>query len=182
MLSICVFGHPVLRKKASELSAQEPHLQELIDEMFETMYHADGVGLAAPQIGRSLRLFIIDTKGFKESYPDVEEIKEAFINPEVIEILGDDFSFNEGCLSLPDIREDVIRKSEIILTYTNREGARKTTHFKGLVARVILHELDHLEGHVFTDRVSSIRKMIVKKKLNDIASGKTKPKYKSKNS
>jgi peptide deformylase len=123
---------------------------------------------------------VIDTHAFKESYPDVEEMKEVFINPEVVEILGDDFNFNEGCLSLPEVREDVVRKSEVILTYTNNEGERKTTHFKGLVARVILHELDHLEGHVFTDRVSSIRKMIVKKKLNDIASGKTKPKYKSK--
>ena len=180
MLTIYVFGHPVLRKKASEVSANEPQLQEFIDEMFETMYKAEGVGLAAPQVGRSLRLFVIDSHGFKENYPDVEEVKEVFINPEVEEILGEDFNFNEGCLSLPEIREDVIRKSEVILTYTNKEGERKTTHFKGLVARVILHELDHLEGHVFTDRVSSIRKMIVKKKLNDIASGKTKPKYKSK--
>jgi peptide deformylase len=181
MFPICVFGHPVLRKKASEVPANEPHLQEFIDEMFETMYHAEGVGLAAPQVGRSLRLFIIDTKAFKESYPDVELVKEVFINPNVEEILGEDFTFNEGCLSLPEIREDVVRKSEIILTYTNREEERKTTHFKGLVARVILHELDHLEGNVFTDHVSSIRKMIIKKKLNDIASGKTKPKYKSKN-
>jgi len=181
MLPICVFGHPVLRKKANEVSATEPHLQEFIDEMFETMCNAEGVGLAAPQVGRSLRLFVIDTHAFKETYPEVEEMKEVFINPEVEEILGEDFTFNEGCLSLPEVREDVVRKSEIILTYTNRENERKTKHFKGLAARVILHELDHLEGHVFTDRVSSIRKMIVKKKLNDIASGKTKPKYKSKN-
>ncbi|MCL2289499.1 MAG: peptide deformylase [Bacteroidetes bacterium] len=180
MLTIHLHGHPVLRKKANEVSTEEPHLQELIDEMFETMYNAEGVGLAAPQIGQSLQLFVIDTHAFKESYPDTEEIKEVFINPEVIEELGYDFTFNEGCLSLPEVREDIVRKSEIILTYINREGERKTTHFKGLVARVILHELDHLEGHVFTDRVSSIRKMIIKKKLNDIASGKTKPKYKSK--
>jgi len=180
MLTIHLHGHPVLRKKANEVSADEPHLQELIDEMFEAMYKAEGVGLAAPQIGRSLRLFIIDSHAFKESYPDTEEIKEVFINPEVVELLGNDFTFNEGCLSLPEIREDIVRKSEVILTYINREGERKTTHFKGLVARIILHELDHLEGHVFTDKVSSIRKMIIKKKLNDIASGKTKPKYKSK--
>jgi peptide deformylase len=180
MLTIYLHGHPVLRKKANEVSADELQLQELIDEMFETMYHAEGVGLAAPQVGRSLRLFVIDTQGFKESYPDAEMLKEVFINPEVVEILGEDFTFNEGCLSLPEVREDIVRKSEVILTYTNRENIRKTTHFKGLVARVILHELDHLEGHVFTDHVSSIRKMIIKKKLNDIASGKTKPKYKSK--
>ena len=180
MLTIYLHGHPVLRKKANEVAANEPHLQALVDEMFETMYNAEGVGLAAPQVGRPLRLFVIDSHAFKESYPDVEEMKEVFINPEVVEILGEDFNFNEGCLSLPEIREDIVRKSEVILTYTNRDGERKTVHFKGLVARVILHELDHLEGHVFTDRVSSIRKMIIKKKLNDIASGKTKPKYKSK--
>jgi len=180
MLTLHLHGHPILRKKANEVTADEPHLQALIDEMFETMYNAEGVGLAAPQVGRSLRLFVIDSHAFKESYPDVEEMKETFINPEVIEILGEDFTFNEGCLSLPEVREDIVRKSEVILTYTNRDGKRKTVHFKGLVARVILHELDHLEGHVFTDRVSSIRKMIIKKKLNDIASGKTKPKYKSK--
>jgi peptide deformylase len=180
MLTIYLHGHPILRKKANEVSADEPQLQELIDDMIDTMHHAEGVGLAAPQVGRSLRLFVIDSTGFKESYPDTEEFKEVFINPEVVELLGDDFSFNEGCLSLPEVREDIVRKSEIILTYTNRENERKTTHFKGLVARAILHELDHLEGHVFTDHVSSIRKMIIKKKLNDIASGKTKPKYKSK--
>jgi peptide deformylase len=180
MLTIYLHGHPILRKKANEVSADEPNLLELIDDMFETMYHAEGVGLAAPQVGFPLRLFVIDTHGFKETYPDAEMLKEVFINPEVVEILGDDFSFNEGCLSLPEIREDIVRKSEVILTYTNRENERKTVHFKGLVARVILHELDHLEGHVFTDHVSSIRKMIIKKKLNDIASGKTKPKYKSK--
>ena len=180
MFSICVYGHPALRKKANEVSAREPQLQEFIDEMFETMYNAEGVGLAAPQVGISKQLFVIDTKGFKETYPDTEEMKEVFINPVVKEILGEDFTFNEGCLSLPEVREDIVRKSEVILTYTNRDGERKTTHFKGLAARVILHELDHLEGHVFTDRVTPIRKMIIKKKLNDIASGKMKPKYKSK--
>jgi len=180
MLPIYLHGHPILRKKSNVVTEPISQLQELIDEMFETMYNAEGVGLAAPQIGRSLQLFILDTHAFKETYPDTEELKEVFINPTVIEVLGNDFTFNEGCLSLPEIREDVVRKSEIILEYTNREGERKKTHFKGLVARVILHELDHLEGHVFSDRVSSIRKMIIKKKLNDIASGKTKPKYKSK--
>ena len=180
MLTIHLHGHPVLRKKANEVAANEPQLQEFIDEMFETMYNAEGVGLAAPQVGRSLRLFIIDSHGFKETYPEVEEVKEVFINPEIVETLGDDFTFNEGCLSLPEVREDIVRKSEVILTYINREGEKETTHYKGLVARVILHELDHLEGRVFTDHVSSIRKMIIKKKLNDIAAGKTKPKYKSK--
>ena len=122
MLTIHLHGHPVLRKKANEVPAEEPHLQAFIDEMFETMYNAEGVGLAAPQVGRPLRLFIIDSHAFKESYPEVEEVKEVFINPEVVEILGEDFTFNEGCLSLPEIREDIVRKSEVILTYTNREN------------------------------------------------------------
>lgn len=181
MLPIYLHGHPILRKKANAIATNESQLQELIDEMFDTMYKAEGVGLAAPQVGQSLQLFVIDSRGFQEAHPDVEVLKEVFINPEIVEELGVDFTFNEGCLSLPEIREDVVRKSEVIVNYTNREGERKTTHFKGLVARVILHEFDHLEGHVFTDRVSSIRKMIIKKKLNDIVSGKTKPKYKSKN-
>ena len=181
MLPIYVHGHPILRKKATDVEVVDAQLQLFIDEMFETMYNAEGVGLAAPQVGRSLQLFIIDTHGFKESYPDTELLKETFINPEVVEELGVDFTFNECCLSLPEIREDVIRNSEVILSYLNREGEKKTKHFKGLPARVILHELDHLNGHVFTDHISSIRKMIIKKKLNDIASGKTKPKYKSKN-
>jgi peptide deformylase len=181
MLPIYLHGHQILRKKTIEVSVIGSQLLKLVDEMFETMYNAEGVGLAAPQVGQSLRLFVVDSHGFKETYPDVELLKEVFINPKVVDELGEDSTFNEGCLSLPEIREDVVRKSEVILTYTNREGKRKTTHFKGLVARVILHELDHLEGHVFSDRVSSIRKMIIKKKLNDIASGKTMPKYKSKN-
>jgi peptide deformylase len=179
MLSICVYGHPVLRKKANEVAAVDDQLQLFIDELFETMYKAEGVGLAAPQVGRSLRVFVIDTQGFKESYPETELVKETFINPEIVETLGVESTFNEGCLSLPEVREDIIRKSEVILNYLNREGKRKNEHFKGLAARVILHEIDHLDGHVFTDHVSSIRKMIIKKKLNDIASGKTKPKYKS---
>lgn len=179
-LQVYLHGHSILRKKSIEVTEEVSTLEEFIDNMFETMYKAEGVGLAAPQVGRSIRLFILDTNGFKETYPDCEELKEVFINPEVVEILGDDFSFNEGCLSLPEIREDISRKSEVILTYTNRNGERKTVHFNRLIARVILHELDHLEGKVFTDHVSSIRKMIIKRKLNDICSGKTKPAYKSK--
>jgi peptide deformylase len=130
MLPVYLHGHPILRKKANEVSAVDSQLLELIDEMFDTMYKAEGVGLAGPQVGQSLRLFVLDSHGFKEAHPDVEEVKEVFINPEIIEELGADFTFNEGCLSLPEIREDVVRKSEVILTYTNREGERKTAHFK----------------------------------------------------
>ena len=180
MLPIYLYGNPILRKKAEEIDMNYPELQTLIDEMFISMEKAEGVGLAAPQIGQSIRIFVIDTNPFKEVYPDVKELKAVFINPIIEEEYGELFTFNEGCLSVPEIREDVIRKSKIKLTYTNEKGERKTEDFDGLVARIIQHEYDHLEGLIFTDKLSSIKKMIIKKKLNDIKDGKTKPKYKSK--
>ncbi len=173
ILPIYIFGNNVLRKKAAEISDSEfEKIPALVEDMFATMYKAEGVGLAAPQIGQSIRLFIIDTEPFIESYPETELLKEVFINPVMEEEFGDDFRFNEGCLSLPELREDVTRKSEIKITYTNLEGVRETKHFKGLVARVIQHEYDHLEGKVFTDSISPIRKMVIKKKLDNISKGK----------
>lgn len=181
ILPIYVYGHPILRKKALPITMDYPELQALIDNMFETMYNDMGVGLAAPQIGKSIRLFVIDSSPFKETYPDVEIYKGVFINPVIIEEFGDDFVFNEGCLSLPDIHEEITRKSEIKIQYTDENGMKKTGHFKGLVARIIQHEYDHLEGQVFTDRLSSLKKMILKRKLTDIATGKAKANYKTKN-
>jgi len=180
MLPVYLYGSPILRKKAKEIGLNYPELQTLIDEMFLTLEKAEGVGLAAPQIGLSLRLFIVNTKPFKETYPETEEVKMVFINPIVEEEFGDPFTFNEGCLSVPEIRESVVRKSKIKVTYTDAEGKRKTEDFDGLLARVIQHEYDHLEGLIFTDRLSSIKKMIIRKRLNDIENGKAKPKYKSK--
>lgn len=180
MLPIYLYGNPVLRKTAEEITLDYPDLSSLIDEMFDSMKKAEGVGLAAPQIGLSIRLFIIDTAPFQELYPNEEAIQEVFINPKIEEYLGEDFSFNEGCLSLPDIHEEVIRKSEVIISYTDRSGNKLKKHFKGMAARVIQHEYDHLEGLVFTDRVSQLKKMILKKKLSEISSGKKKPSYRSK--
>lgn len=180
MLPIYLYGNPVLRKTAEEITLDYPDLSSLIDEMFDSMKKAEGVGLAAPQIGLSIRLFIIDTAPFQELYPNEEAIQEVFINPKIEEYLGEDFSLNEGCLSLPDIHEEVIRKSEVIISYTDRSGNQLKKHFKGMAARAIQHEYDHLEGLFFTDRVSQLKKMILKKKLSEISSGKKKPSYRSK--
>ncbi len=180
ILPICLFGNNVLRKVAAEIDPiNMEELTPLIEEMYETMDKAEGVGLAAPQVGKSLRLFVIDTHAFLESYPETEEIRAAFINPVMEEEFGDDFRYSEGCLSLPDINEEVTRKSELKLTYTTIEGERITRHFKGMVARVIQHEYDHLEGVVFTDRVSQIRKMVIKRKLDNISKGKIAVRYKT---
>jgi peptide deformylase len=181
ILPIYVYGHPILRKKATAIDMNYPELPTLLSDMFETMYQDQGVGLAAPQIGKSIRIFVIDSSPFKEMYPDVEIFRGAFINPVILEEFGDDFVFNEGCLSLPDIHEDVTRKSEIRILYTDENGEEKTVQYKGLVARIIQHEYDHLEGQVFTDKLTSLRKMILKRKLTDIATGKSKANYKTKN-
>ena len=181
ILPIYVYGHPILRKKATPIDMNYPELQSLLDDMFETMYQDQGVGLAAPQIGKSIRIFVIDSSPFKEMYPDVELFKGAFINPVMLEEFGEDFVFNEGCLSLPEIHEDVTRKAEIKISYLDEHGVEKREHFKGLVARIIQHEYDHLEGQVFTDKLTSLKKMILKRKLTDIATGKLKANYKTKN-
>lgn len=179
ILPVYLIGHPVLRKRAIEIDEKDPELAGLIENMYETMYHDKGVGLAAPQIGKSIRLFVIDTEPFIESNPETEQIKGVFINPVMEDEFGTDFVFNEGCLSIPDVHVDVVRKSEISITYTDETGNRQTRNFKGLTARVIQHEYDHLEGKVFTDKIPQIRKMVIKRKLNDIATGKYKPFYKS---
>lgn len=180
MLPIYLYGNAVLRKEAKDIPQDYPDLQKLIDDMFETMYKAEGVGLAAPQVGLSIRIFVIDTAPFKEFYPDQEPIKEAFINPEIEEYFGEDWAFNEGCLSLPEIHEDVIRKTNIIISYTDISGNKYRKEFSGVAARVIQHEYDHLEGRVFTDHLSSLKKMILKKRLGEISTGKIKPNYKTK--
>lgn len=180
ILPICVFGHPILRKKVAAMDEAQDYSQ-LISDMFETMYHSQGVGLAGPQVGQSLSIFVIDTEPFRESDPNAEVYKGAFINPVITNESGDDFCFNEGCLSLPDIHEDVVRKSEIDIEYTDEKGKRRVEHFGGYVARVIQHEYDHLQGVVFTDHLSQLKKMVLKRKFQDIASGKIKPGYKTKN-
>lgn len=180
LLPIYLYGHPVLRKKAGQVDVNSDELSTLIADMFETMYHAEGVGLAGPQVGKSIRLFVIDTTPFHEMDENAEVYKGAFINPEIVDESGEDFAFNEGCLSLPDIHEEIVRKSEVTVRYTDENGNDHLRKFNGYVARVIQHEYDHLEGQVFTDHVSSLKKMILKRKLSDIANGKIHPRYKSK--
>lgn len=181
MLPVYLLGNPVLRKKSLEISKDYPNLKVLIDEMFETMYKAEGVGLAAPQVGLNIRLFVMDSTPFSELYPELIPLKKVVINPVIEEEFGELFAFVEGCLSVPDIHEEIIRKSEIRIAYFDQNWEHHVDHFDGVNARVMQHEYDHLEGKVFTDRVSTIKKMVLKKKLTDISSGKVKPKYKSKN-
>lgn len=182
LLPIYLYGNPVLRKISQEVALNDPTLPQLIEDMYETMYHARGVGLAAPQVGKNMRLFVIDSLPFKELFPEVEIKKAVFINPIIEEEFGGDFAFNEGCLSLPDINEEIIRKSSIKISYYDEKGDKhEGITYSGLVARIIQHEYDHLEGKVFTDRVTPIKKMVLKRKLGDIANGKVKPDYKIKN-
>ena len=171
ILPIVAFGTPVLREKCKEISADYPHLAQLIDDMFETMYGASGVGLAAPQINKSVRLFIIDTTPFAEE-SDITPLKEVFINPRIIKEKGKEWLFNEGCLSIPEIREDIARKAEIEIEYFDTNFKQHIKKFDGITARVIQHEYDHIQGILFTDKLSPLRKRVLKGKLNDISKGK----------
>ena len=175
---IVAYGHSVLKKKAAPITADYENLKQLIDDMFETMYYSEGVGLAAPQINKSIRLFVIDADPFKEKYPEGAGFKRVFINAEILEEDGDSWFFNEGCLSVPGIHEDVARKSRIHIKYYDADFVEHDEWLEGICARVVQHEYDHLEGKVFTDRLSSISKMLIKRKLNDILSGRVEHSYK----
>lgn len=184
VLPIVAYGDPVLRKKAKSIEKDFPKLEELIENMKETMYQAYGVGLAAPQVGIPIRLFVIDASPFAEDEdldPEEKEalkkLKKVFINAKVISEEGEEWAFNEGCLSIPDIREDVFRKSNITLEYLDEHFQKQTETFSGLSARVIQHEYDHIEGILFTDKLSSLKKRIIKGKLNNIAKGKINVEY-----
>lgn len=179
ILPVYLYGEPVLRKLAEEIDIDTFDYKTLVSDMFETMYHAGGVGLAGPQIGQAIRLFVIDSEPFKESFPDVQIYKGAFINPIVLEEWGDDFVFSEGCLSIPQISENVTRKSQLRIEYYDETGVLREQEFSGLVARIIQHEYEHLDGRMFIDNLPPIKKMVLKRQLADIASGKTKPAYKT---
>ena len=179
VLPIVAYGDPVLRKKAKEITKDYPNLKELIANMKETMYHAYGVGLAAPQVGLPIRLFMIDPSPFAEDEElDEEErkqltgLKKVFINPKILEEEGDEWAFNEGCLSIPDIREDVFRQPDITIEYCDEDFQKHTESYTGLAARVIQHEYDHIEGILFTDKLSSLKKRLIKNKLKNISKGK----------
>jgi len=178
---IIAYGDPVLRKKATAIEPEEyPHIKQLVEDMFETMYAAHGVGLAAPQIGISMRLFIIDATVFADDEPALKDFKKIFINACIEEESGEEWAFNEGCLSIPDIREDVYRKPVIKLSYYDENWKHHEETFSGLAARIIQHEYDHLEGKLFTDKLSPLRKRLIEKKLNDISKGVVDVEYKMK--
>ena len=178
ILPILSYGSPILKKEAKEITQDYPNLNELIDNMWETMYAAQGVGLAAPQIGVSIRLFVIDASPFidKENMTDEEietlrNFKKVFINPNISLEGGREWNFNEGCLSIPDVREDVSRKEKITLEYFDENFNSKKLNLKGLSARVVQHEYDHIEGILFVDHLSPLKKRLIKGKLNSISKG-----------
>jgi peptide deformylase len=175
---VTVFGDPILRKTAAPVTEDFKDLTGFIQNMFETMYSSDGVGLAAPQVGQSIRIFVLDTTSEEEDEP--VGIKRAFINPEIIEKYGDAWVMNEGCLSVPEIREDVLRPESVKIRYQNENFMVHEETHSGFTARVIQHEYDHLEGIMFVDYLNPLKKRILKSKLIAISKGKVIPKYKIK--
>ena len=170
---------PVLRKKSKEIEPDFEGLHQLIEDMYETMYNADGVGLAAPQIGKSLRLIVIDASEIEdESDPSLKDFKIELINPKILKEEGDRWEFNEGCLSLPNIREEVFRKSTILLEYYDRDFNHHEEEFDGVKARIIQHEFDHLEGILFIDKVAPLRKRLLQSRLKAISKGEGEINYK----
>ena len=184
ILPIVAYGDPILKKKAVDVEKHHWKLKELISDMWETMYAACGVGLAAPQIGESLRLFIVDGSPFAQdkSLDHVEQrelrvFKKVFINPQIISYSGLEESFSEGCLSIPDVREDVYRLSTIEIVYYNEQFEKVEEELSGLAARIVQHEFDHIEGVLFTDKLGPLKKKLLKPKLAQIARGNVKPDY-----
>ena len=184
ILPVRAFGDPVLRKVCHDIDAQYPELNTLIENMFETMYAANGIGLAAPQIGLDIRLFCVDVSPLAEDedYADIAEelktFKKVFINAQIIEESGEEWKFNEGCLSIPDVREDVKRKETIVIEYYDENFVKKTETYSDIRARVIQHEYDHIEGVLFTDHLSPLKKKLVKGKLSKITQGEVGVSYK----
>lgn len=179
ILPIYLYGQPVLRKETEDVENTE-EVKTLISDMWETLKQADGCGLAAPQVGKAWRLFIVDGTELAEDYPDCATFKQVFINPEIVEESEETISYSEGCLSLPGISENVIRPKTITINYLDENFEEKEETFTDFKARIVQHEYDHLEGHVFTDRVSPIRKTMVRGKLQNIAKGKVGARYKYK--
>jgi peptide deformylase len=176
---VYVYGMPVLRKKAADIGPEFEGLDQIIDNMYDTLYHADGVGLAAPQVGMSIRVIVIDaTRPEKDKESELMDFKTVLINPYIIEEEGMEWEFNEGCLSLPDIREDVLRKPKIRLRYLDRNFKPHDEYFDGVKARIIQHEVDHLNGVLFIDRISPLRRRMLNGRLRNIAKGNIEQKYK----
>jgi peptide deformylase len=191
ILPIVAYGDPVLKKEADEIDANYPDLQQLIADMFETMYHAQGVGLAAPQIGRSIRMFVVDGSPFAsddeddEDGPDpkavgIENFKKVFINPIIEEEQGEEWAFQEGCLSIPKIREEVFRKEIVHISYYDEHFQFHEETYDGYAARIIQHEYDHVDGILFTDHLSPLKRRLLSKRLQGISKGEIKVDYKMK--
>lgn len=195
VLPIVIYGDPVLRKVGEEIDKDYPGLEQFIKDMFETMYKANGVGLAAPQVGKAIRLFIVDTKPFGESDEDDEDdddeftpeqkkelvtFKKIFINAKILNEEGEEWAFNEGCLSIPKIRENVNRMPDIEIEYYDEKFKKHVEKYSGVIARVIQHEYDHIEGKLFTDKISPFKRKMLAGKLKDISIGKISADYKTK--
>jgi len=185
-LPIVAYGDPVLRKTAEEIDQDYPNLKELIDNMFETMYGAHGVGLAAPQIGLPIRLFVVDGSPFAEDDEDgpgdksLKDFKKVFINPIIVEESGEKWAFSEGCLSIPDIQEEVMRHSNLVINYLDENFEEHEIELSGLAARIVQHEYDHIEGKLFTDKLPVLKKAMLKSKLEAISKGLVRVAYKMK--
>jgi len=178
MLAITAYGHPTLKKVGEEIDKDYPELQKLIEDMFETMYNSRGVGLAAQQINRAIRLFVIDATPYGEEHDIALNFKKVFINPKITDFYGEEWEMEEGCLSVPGINEYVKRPSKIKMTYQDEDFNTHEEEFEGIIARIIQHEYDHIEGKLFVERIPQIRKMLIKRKLNDISIGKHPADYK----
>ena len=186
ILPIVAYGTPILRQVSKEITPDYPDLSTLIADMWETMYSSNGVGLAAPQINRDIRLFLVDSRqifdnleeGEKDKYPDGPGIKQVFINAHVTAVDGEEWAYNEGCLSIPKIREDIFRSEEVTLEFDDEHFETHTATFNGISARIILHEYDHIEGKLFIDYLKPLKRKLLKSKLDDITRGKIKVDYK----
>ncbi len=185
ILPIVAYGASVLRKVCDPIESDYPNIKGLIEDMWETMYESNGVGLAAPQINKHIRLFVVDSAQIfanaepeDDTYPDAPGIKKAFINAQIVELSGKEWVYNEGCLSIPKIREDVSRHENVTLSYMDENFVQHTETFTGMTARVILHEYDHIEGKLFIDYVKPLKRKMLQGKLNDINKGKVRVDYK----
>ena len=184
ILPIVAYGDPVLRKKCAKITKDHPELEVLLENMYETMYASKGVGLAAPQVGLPIRLFLVDAAPFAEDeelteveQKELEGFKRTFINAQILQETGDEWAFNEGCLSIPDVREDVFRQPDIVIEYVDENFETQKETFSGIIARIIQHEYDHIEGILFTDKLSPLKKRLIKGKLANISKGNIKVDY-----
>ncbi|HNY01555.1 MAG TPA: peptide deformylase [Bacteroidales bacterium] len=177
ILPVVAYGHPILKKVAEDIPRDYPELDLFIRDMWDTMYESDGVGLAAPQVNRPLRLFVIDASPFAEKYPEAGGFRKAFLNARIYQEEGEEWAFNEGCLSFPGLHEDIYRKPVIHIRYQDENFNEHDERYEGVVARVIQHEYDHIEGIVMVDRIPSLKKMLLQRRLSDISKGNVEVRY-----